>query len=321
MIEYILKFFGISCNNKWIGFFATGLTLTSFSTAFFVLKIVKSPDNYKIEVLFKIFLLLSIASNLFNYLWIKYKSTELFELNHKLIKFQNKCRISQLNIHMFSIFSVLFSALLAFITTKVYICQSGADQLFEDLTEKMESLPIPSFLQIFILTFYGILRYISIQLLYIELKTRYISIIKEFSKEVMNEKCEPDSDVLKLTQKFVLKFVNFKNEITRNVDFLKYGISIEFISIISFIICFHILFSKPECYHFGISFIILIIGYYLWTMSSNLRIRIIENDLSLILNQWLHLNPKDSIRIEIDYIEKTAKSLNEEESNEEPNEN
>jgi hypothetical protein len=42
-------------------------------------------------------------------------------------------------------------------------------------------------------------------------------------------------------------------------------------------------------------------------MSSNLRIRIIENDISFILNQWLRLNPEDSIRIEMDYIQKSVK--------------
>jgi hypothetical protein len=119
----------------------------------------------------------------------------------------------------------------------------------------------------------------------------------EFKKEVLNEKSEPDSDVLKLTQKFVMKFVNFKNDIKRSVDCLKYSISMDFLSTIAFIISSHVLVLKYECYHFDISRIVLMIAYYLWTMSSNLRIRIIENDFSLILNQWLHLNPEDSIRI------------------------
>jgi hypothetical protein len=56
-------------------------------------------------------------------------------------------------------------------------------------------------------------------------------------------------------------------------------------------------------------------------MSLNFRIRLNENNLSFILNEWLHLNPKDSITIEMDYIEKTAKRCNEKESNYEINEN
>jgi hypothetical protein len=187
---------------------------------------------------------------------------------------------------------------LAFISAKNYFCEKNiAGIMFKDLNQKMDLLPILSYLQVSILTIHQYLLSISSQLLYIELKTRYISIIKEFKKEVLNEKSEPDSDVLKLTQKFVMKFVNFKNDIKRSVDCLKYSISMDFLSTIAFIISSHVLVLKYECYHFDISRIVLMIAYYLWTMSSNLRIRIIENDLSLILNQWLHLNPEDSIRI------------------------
>jgi hypothetical protein len=211
---------------------------------------------------------------------------------------------------------VFFAGLLAFITTKTYFCKTYSTELFEDLDQKMDSIPIPSFLQMILMNFYHYLMQISFQLLYIELKTRYISIIKEFKINVMNEKSEPDIDVLKLTQKFVLKFVNFKNDIKRNVDFLKYGISLEFISNI----VMH-LFSREnsDCLHFDILLIVLIIAYYLWTMSLNFRIRLIENNLSFILNQWLHLKPEDSITIEIDYTEKTAKRSNEKESNYETN--
>ncbi len=31
-------------------------------------------------------------------------------------------------------------------------------------------------------------------------------------------------------------------------------------------------------------------------MSSNLRISVIENELSFNLNEWLHLNPEDSFK-------------------------
>ena len=53
-------------------------------------------------------------------------------------------------------------------------------------------------------------------------------------------------------------------------------------------------------------------------MSSNLRIRIVENDLSFILNRWLNLKVEDSIRIDMNYIEMIAKQSNEKEINVEP---
>jgi hypothetical protein len=247
---------------------------------------------------------------------IKYKSTELFELNMKLEKFQNKCRISQKNIQIFTIFSVILSALTAFCATNIYFYVSDIITLFED-DKKIDSLPVSSFFQAFVLAFYHYLWYFSVHLLYIEFKTRYISIIKEFKINVINEKSEPDSDVLKLTQKYVLKFVNFKNDIKRNVDFLKYGISMEFISCVALIICCHVLSKKSKFSYYHIFGSILLFCYYLWTMSCNLRIRIIDNDLSFTLNKWLHLNPEDSIQIEMDYTEKTVKPFNQKESSDE----
>ncbi len=307
MIEIILKFYGINCNNKWIRFFATGLTLSVFLTTIFMLNPVKSSEDLTREIFFKIIILIFIASKLFNYLMIKYNSTEIFELNLRLRKFQDKCLISQLNIKIIAIFSIFFSILSAFITTIVYFYEPDMTEILEDFNESMDSLPIPSYLQIFIQSFYYHSWFILVQLLYLEFKTRYISILKEFRKNVINEKSEPDSDVLVLTQKYVIKFVNFKNDIKRNLDFLKYGISMEFVSTVTLIVYFHVLTSKSKSYYLGILFLILFIGCYLWTMSSNLRIRIIENDISFILNQWLRLNPEDSIRIEMDYIQKSVK--------------
>ncbi len=48
-------------------------------------------------------------------------------------------------------------------------------------------------------------------------------------------------------------------------------------------------------------------------MSSNLRIKITENDLSFILNRWRNLKVEDSFQIDMDYIEKLSKQFNEKE--------
>jgi hypothetical protein len=204
---------------------------------------------------------------------------------------------------------------MAFIGTKIYFWELYSTKLFKGFDGQLEVIPMPSIIKVFVLNFYHNSLYVSIQLLYIEFKTRYISIIKEFRKQVLNEKSEPDGDVLKLTQKFIVKFVNFKNEIKSNVDFLKFGISAEFFLTIGLIIFLNGFIFESKFYRLNILRIVLMIGYYLWTMSSNLRIRIIENDLSFILNQWLNLNVEDSIRIDMNYIEMIAKQSNEKEIN------
>jgi hypothetical protein len=207
---------------------------------------------------------------------------------------------------------------MAIIGTKIYFWKLYLTKYLKGFDDQLEVIPMPSTIKVFVVQFYLNSWYVSIQLLYIEFKTRYISIIKEFRKEVLNEKSEPDGDVLKLTQKFVLKFVNFKNEIKRDVDFLKFGISAEFFLTIGIIIFSNGFFLESMSYHLSLLRIPLMIGYYLWTMSSNLRIRIVENDLSFILNRWLNLKVEDSIRIDMNYIEKFAKQSNEKQTNDEP---
>ncbi len=114
----------------------------------------KSSANNTKDVLFELIFLLCIPSKLLNYLMIKDKSSELFELNHKLEKFQTKCRISQLNIQIISKFSVCFSVFVTFITIEIYFWETTDSELFEKLNENFEFSPIPSRLQIFILIFY-----------------------------------------------------------------------------------------------------------------------------------------------------------------------
>jgi hypothetical protein len=207
---------------------------------------------------------------------------------------------------------------MSIICTKIYFWELCATEMFKGFEGQLDVIPMPSIIKVFVVHFYLNSWYVSIHLLYIEFKTRYISIIKEFRKEVLNEKSEPDGDVLILTRKYVFKFVNFKNEIKRNVDSLKFGISIEFILSIGLIVYSNGFVMKSKFYRLNILRIILMIGYYLWTMSSNLRIRVIENDLSFILNRWLNLKVEDSIRIDMNYIEKFSKKFYEKESNDEP---
>ncbi len=319
MIEYIFKFYGLFCDNKWIGYLTTGLTLSIFSTPIFTLKFLQIFNSNTDEIFFKLFIFLLSLSKIFNYLIIKYKSSQLIELNNKLKKFQNKSRINQNFLNIFSIISILFSLLMAIIFTKIYLWDLCVTEMVKNFDGQLDVIPMPSIIKVFVMYFYLNSWYLSTQLLYIEFKSRYISIIKEFRKEVLNEKSEPDGDVLKLTQKFVLKFANFKNEIKTNVDFLKFGITIEFFLTIAFNIYLNGFIRESKSYGLNLLRIFLIIGYYLWTMSSNLRIRIIENNLSFILNQWLNLKVEDSIRIGMDYIEKYNNQFIEKKSNDGPN--
>ncbi len=95
MIDILLKFYGINRANKWIRYFASGLTLSVFSTIIFMIIFIEFSDNITSEIIIKLCLSISISSKIINYFMIKYKSTEILGLSRKLRKFQNKCRISR----------------------------------------------------------------------------------------------------------------------------------------------------------------------------------------------------------------------------------
>ncbi len=170
MIEYILKFYGIFCYNKWIGYLATGLTLSVFSGSIFAIKLFESFNSNTSEFLFKLFLIILFVTKTVILLIIKYKSSQLIELNNKLKKFQNKSRINQNFLNVFSIISILFSLLMAIISTKIYILEFYSTKLIKGFGDQLYVIPMPSIIKVFVLNFYLNLWYVSIQLLILNSK-------------------------------------------------------------------------------------------------------------------------------------------------------
>jgi hypothetical protein len=104
-------------------------------------------------------------------------------------------------------------------------------------------------------------------------------------------------------------------DIKRNVDFLKYGIFIGLILPIA--ITFGSI-SNLVCIHFSISFLVLISGSCLWTLSYDFRIRRAENNLSLNINRWLNPRLEDPDYFEMKVLEKTVIQFNEQKHINEP---
>ncbi len=109
------------------------------------------------------------------------------------------------------------SIVTALIATKLTLCDPYVVEICKDLTETMESLPI---LQIFLMDIYVNSWFIVIQLLYIEIKTRCIDIIKDFEKKVERIVDKPDNCVRILMQITILMFVEFKDDIRKMLNFL-----------------------------------------------------------------------------------------------------
>ncbi len=289
MIEHMLRFYGINCGNKLIEYFTTGLSLPIFFALVDILISLKNFNDLTTQFFNRLFLLTLCASRLFSYLLIKYNSPLLLKAYRELREYQNECFISESNIRIYYIITILLSFLMTAFSTIFNFCEPYIFEIFEDLNETMNSLPIPPLALIFILRFYVNSWGLSMQLVYIDFKTRFISLIENFNKVVVRNNIKPAKNVLISTQRTIFKFVELKSEIKRNVDFLKYGISMEFFSTVALTVCTHDSVSNQECYYLSTLRIVLTIGYFLWTMSSNFRVRKAQNELSLNLNLWLNI--------------------------------
>jgi hypothetical protein len=72
--------------------------------------------------------------------------------------------------------------------------------------------------------------------------------------------------------------------------------------------------SNKECIYYSISFIVITIGIYLWTMSYHFMARRAENNLSSNINRWLNPEHEDSDYFETKVLERTVKQFNEQKS-------
>jgi hypothetical protein len=197
------------------------------------------------------------------------------------------------------------------IATKIYFCGSFISEIYEDFTKTMESLPFSTFLQIYLLSIYVYSWQSSHDLIYIEIKSRYLSIIKDFNNEVVKVVKKPDKSILILTQRNILKFIEFRMDVKRNVDFLKYEIFIGLVLPIAIMVGS---ISNIECIYYSISFIVITIGIYLWTMSHDLRVRRAENNLTLNINRWLNPKLEDPHYFEMKILEMIVKQFKEQKS-------
>ncbi len=311
MIEHILKIYGIDCHNKWIGYFATVLTLSIFSSLVFPVIYVKNFSYILTKYLYKFLILTLCISKIITYFVIKYNSSKYFQLIRKLRKYQRKQLIGELNIYIFSIIAFYFSIVIAILSSKIYFSESFLIEIYKDFNERMESLPVPPSSLVFILKIYVYSWHLAYELIYIEIKSRYISIIRDFNSEVVKIVTKPNKCILILTQRTILKFIEFQINIKRNVDYLEYGNFIQLVLPIAIMVGS---ISNKECIYYSISFIVITIGIYLWTMSYHFMARRAENNLSSNINRWLNPEHEDSDYFETKVLERTVKQFNEQKS-------
>lgn len=267
--------FGINCNNKWLELFFTGLTLAIYSLFLInITVLIKLSDTISVLML-KLSCSITVGSKLASFVVLKYKSVKIFGLYDRLLDYQIKSFITTNESYFSSVISILCAFVITVIGEAVYFCDLHfTDKIYKELTVKQEYLPINQKIQIFIISFYVNGWFIFIQSIYYEFNTLYTTFIEAFIEEFKRKLTKPDRNVLILTQRTVLKFCEFKFDLKKNINFIKYFLIIDMSS--TSMIMIYALFNIPNynihINFFSIVYLFIMIVHFLWVRNSSIRV-------------------------------------------------
>jgi len=312
MVRYLSKVFGINCNNKWIGNSLTGLTLSILSLVVFQITFpISLKDELKILIV-KISCSVTFASKIVSFLLIKYYSSKIFRVYDQIEEYQIKSFIKYDN-YFSTIISILFVFISTGLTTAIYFYDSYFNNLFKELTEKQEIIPINQKLQVFLIHFYLHAWKILLQLMYREFNTRYISIIETFIEEINRRFNKPDRNVIINAQRTVLQLIEFRSNFKKNVEFIKYFIIIDILSMFGITI-YPLIYIPTYNMNFNIFcilYLILMSIHFSWTIKTELKVNKLSEELSSKLNSWKSFRIEGINSIEMKVLERTIQLFTE----------
>ncbi len=312
MIRYLSNVFGVNCNNKWIASSLTGLTLSILSLVVFEITFpISINDELKILIL-KISGSVTFASRIVSFLLIKYYSSKIFRVYDQIEEYQIKSFIKYDN-YFSIIISILFVFISTGLSTTIYFCDFYFNNLYKELTEKQELIPINQKLQVFLINFYIHAWNTLLQLMYREFNTRYISIIETFIEEMNRRYSKPDRTVIINAQRTVLQLTEFRSNFKKNVEFIKYFIIIDILSMSGIMIyaLIYIPTYNMKINIFSISYLILMSIHFSWTVKTELNANKLSEELSSKLNHWNELSTEGFCLIEMKVLERTIQLLKE----------
>ncbi len=295
--------FGINCNNKWIANFLTCFAL--FILSLVVIQIIfpfSINDEFNILIV-KISSSVTFALNIISFLMIKYYSSKIFRVYDQIEEYQIR-RLIKYDNYFSTFISILFAIISAGFTTTFYF-----NNLLEELIEKQELIQINQILQIFLTHFYVHAWKVLLHLMYREFNTRNISIIETFIEEIDRRFNKPDRNVIINAQRTVLQLIEFRSNFKKNVEFIKYFIVIDILSM-SGIIIYTMVYIPTYSMKFNIFcilYLILMSIHFSWTIKTELKVNKLSEELSSKFNRWKNFRIEGINSIEMKVLERIVR--------------
>jgi hypothetical protein len=167
------------------------------------------------------------------------------------------------------------------------------------------------FCTIFFMITYVHLWKILFHLIYNEMNNNYLSILKEFNKEMKRKITFPDITVIRMTDRTILNFIELQTSLRKNVNFIKYFIIIDSIAtglfMITWLICSQIPAEKTSSFLLALNYIIFYYLYQFWILFKVNRSKKYENEIKSHVNRWQKITFNDRCIVELDILERSVK--------------
>jgi hypothetical protein len=312
MFEYIIKIFGISSDQKIVAQLLTGITLTIFSVLLIRILLLKQIEDDLDLFIIKFMCLILCFSNLFSYLLIKFKSEEILKLNSKIRCHRNRSSIKTINVYYPSL--IAFAVWLILTTTNILLRLSDRriEEAFHEFFSQINLSILVKSLDLFVAIVCSNTWKILIQLMYHELNIQYSSIIEAFIDEIRRKANYPDINVVRMTHRTVLEFMEIQTSLKKCEKFIKFFMNIDLMStalLFSVFTINSISYSDSYCYCLSSVYIIVLISYSLWIRFEASFSRNCEKMLKFHLDRWQHFQTNENCFIELKVLERTVQQF------------
>jgi hypothetical protein len=260
----------------------------------------------------KILCFIMCFSNLLSYIWIKFKSKEILELNTQLEKQRINIFVNKSSFYRSSILAITVWLLLTTISILLRLVDQRIDELFHEFFSQinLSTLAIGSDLVLAIV--YSEIWKILIQYIYHDMNIEYSVIIEAFIEEMRRKINYPDINVIRMTHRTVLNFMKIQTSLKKCVKFIKFFIFVDVITLTLLFLMWTlnaILNSDSYCSCLSISYIIVLVSYNLWIRFETSFAGKYEKMINFYLNRWQRFPIDENCCLELKILNRSVQQL------------
>jgi len=215
MFEYLLMIFGINVNKRYINHILIGFNISIFPAS--ILRIFNHRSEISGLFLIEIPMTIILFFNFISYILINLKSNEILKLKQEMKNYRKLSYKRKSNAFSPTIIALIVWLILYTIAITFQLLNNNIVFMFENSLNEFNFINIAKDLSKPVVIFYLESWRILIRLIYHDLNTLYSYLIDCFNIELRRKLNYPDMNVIGMTHRTILRFIQFQTCLKKNV--------------------------------------------------------------------------------------------------------